>query len=89
MRIQTDRNHKVITTGPYKYIRHPGYTGFIVVTLATPLMLGSFWGFIPATLISLLFIVRTALEDKTLHKELEGYSNYAMKTKYRLFPFVW
>jgi len=89
VRIQTDRDHRVITDGPYQYIRHPGYIGGIVVTLATPLMLGSVWGFIPAALIAALFIARTALEDKTLRNELEGYADYSLKTRYRLFPFIW
>lgn len=89
VRIQEDRNHKVITTGAYKIVRHPGYAGEIINLIATPLILGSIWGFIPIGIIIIIFIIRTALEDRTLRNELPGYEQYAKKTRYRLFPYIW
>jgi len=70
-------------------VRHPGYLGAILGTLATPLMLGSVWTFVPAALLVLLFVVRTHLEDQTLRRELQGYEDYSKRTCFRLVPFVW
>lgn len=89
MRIQRDRGHSVATGGPYRYVRHPGYVGTIVFSAATPLILGSVWALIPGALGVLLLIIRTALEDKTLHEELEGYKEYAERVRYRLLPGIW
>jgi protein-S-isoprenylcysteine O-methyltransferase Ste14 len=89
VRIQTERGHTVVTGGPYQYVRHPGYTGGIVAHLATPLMLGSVWALIPAVLTMGLLVVRTALEDKTLQVELDGYKEYAQQVRYRLLPLIW
>jgi len=87
--IQKDRGHKVITTGPYKYVRHPMYVGVITFLFCIPLALGSLYALIPASLLAILILIRTYLEDKTLHKELPGYKEYAEKTRYRLLPGVW
>jgi protein-S-isoprenylcysteine O-methyltransferase Ste14 len=89
VRIQEDRGHAVATGGPYRYVRHPGYTGTIAFELATPIMLGSLWAFIPGVLAALLFVVRTVLEDKTLLGELDGYKEYAERVRYRLLPSIW
>lgn len=89
VRIQEERGHAVATGGPYRYVRHPGYTGSIAFELATPIMLGSAWALIPGGLAALLSIVRTTLEDGTLHDELDGYSEYAKRVRYRLVPGVW
>lgn len=89
VRIQTDRGHTVQTGGPYRLVRHPGYVGGILHHLATPLMLGSWWALIPGGIGALLFVIRTALEDKTLQEELSGYVEYARQTRYRLVPGVW
>ena len=89
VRIQEDRGHTVCTTGPYRYVRHPMYTGVILFVLCFPLSLGSLYSFIPASLIIVLFIIRTSLEDKTLLEELPGYKEYAQKVRYRLLPGVW
>jgi len=89
VRIQDDRGHAVVTGGPYQFVRHPGYVGTIAFELATPIMLGSLWALIAGVLAALLLVVRTALEDRTLHKELEGYTQYAQQTRYRLLPGVW
>jgi protein-S-isoprenylcysteine O-methyltransferase Ste14 len=89
VRIQTDRGHTVCTTGPYRYVRHPMYTGVIFVFLCFPLSLGSWYSYVPASLIVVLFIVRTALEDKTLKADLPGYAEYVAKVRFRLLPGVW
>jgi protein-S-isoprenylcysteine O-methyltransferase Ste14 len=89
VRIQTERGHTVATSGPYQYVRHPGYSGWSLAYLTTPLVLGSWWALIPAVLTVAVIIVRTALEDKMLHNELNGYQEYAQDTHYRLLPGVW
>jgi protein-S-isoprenylcysteine O-methyltransferase Ste14 len=89
VRIQTDRTHRVVSTGPYRFVRHPGYAGTILGALSLPLMLGSWWTFAPVAANIVLFVVRTALEDRTLRRELEGYEVYAKRTRYRLFPGIW
>ncbi|MEA3440444.1 MAG: isoprenylcysteine carboxylmethyltransferase family protein [Chloroflexota bacterium] len=89
VRIQMDRDHTVSTSGPYKYVRHPGYTGYITFTIGTSLLLGSFWALIPAGIIAVLLIIRTVLEDKTLLEELPGYQAYANRVSWRLLPGFW
>jgi len=89
VRIQEDRGHTVCTTGPYKYVRHPMYVGIFLIMLCFPLSLGSFYTFIPAGIIIILFFFRTALEDKTLLEELPGYKEYAQQVRYRLIPGLW
>lgn len=89
VRIQEDRGHTVCTSGPYQYVRHPMYTGVILILLCYPLSLGSLFTFIPASIIIALFVLRTALEDKTLQAELSGYKDYAQKVRYRLLPGIW
>jgi protein-S-isoprenylcysteine O-methyltransferase Ste14 len=89
VRIQEDRGHAVATGGPYRYVRHPGYSGSIAFEVATPIMLGSLWALIPGGLTALLTLMRTALEDDALRKELKGYQEYAEQVRYRLLPGVW
>lgn len=89
VRIQEDRGHTVCTTGPYRFMRHPGYVGAIVQSLALPLMLGSLWSLIPGGLAAMLMVARTALEDRMLHEELAGYHDYARQVRYRLMPGIW
>ena len=89
VRIQTDRGHRVIATGPYRLVRHPMYVGMILQNLATPLILGSRWTYVPVALVVALFLWRTAREDRTLRGELAGYEEYARHTRYRLLPGVW
>ena len=89
VRIQMDRDHTVASGGPYRYVRHPGYVGLIVSLFATALALGSLWALVPVGLAACLLIVRTALEDKTLLEELDGYKEYAQKVRYRLVPGIW
>lgn len=90
VRIQTDRGHKVVDTGPYRFIRHPGYVATILgFIFAPPLMLRSWWAFVPAAAAVLSIVVRTALEDRTLRRELDGYAEYAGRVRYRLVPGIW
>lgn len=89
VRIQKDRNHRVVTTGPYRVVRHPGYLAGILGALTGPLLLGSAWSFIPACLIAVLLVWRTSREDRTLREELDGYTLYTEKTPHRLIPYVW
>jgi protein-S-isoprenylcysteine O-methyltransferase Ste14 len=89
IRIQGDRGHAVVTSGPYRFVRHPGYAGALVTGLATPVALGSLWALVAGGMMALLLVVRTALEDQLLHKELHGYTEYAQRTRYRLVPGVW
>lgn len=89
VKIDHEREHQVITGGPYAIVRHPMYSIVIVLTVAFPIALGSRFGLIPALLIVLLLIIRTVLEDRTLHEELPGYPEYTGVTRYRLIPGVW
>ena len=89
VRIQTERGHAVVSTGPYRIVRHPGYAGWILSGLATPVMLGSLWALVPAALAQGALVLRTALEDRTLRDELPGYQDYARKVRYRLVPGIW
>ena len=89
VRIQDDRGQKVIDSGPYARVRHPMYLGIIVLMISIPLLLGSLWALIPGGLIGILFVLRTALEDRTLFKELPGYPEYAHRVRYRLLPGIW
>ena len=89
VRIQKDRDHKVITSGPYRIVRHPGYLAGIFYILSIPLIIVSVFTFIPVGIYIFLMMIRTFLEDKTLRKELDGYSEYTRNVRYRLFPYVW
>lgn len=89
VRIQEDRGHRVVTTGPYRFIRHPGYAGTLWFYLAMPVLFDSLWAFIPALLLFGVIILRTVLEDRTLQAELPGYKEFTQKTRYRLFPGIW
>ena len=89
VRIQKDRGHVVVTSGPYRFVRHPGYSGMSAFTLATPLILNSRWAFVPAAVTVAVTGLRTVLEDRTLHNELGGYADYARRVKYRLVPPIW
>ena len=89
VRIQTERGHTVIDTGPYAIVRHPGYVAAGLLNLGMPLSLGSFWALVPAVLLCLLLVVRTVLEDKTLRNELPGYEEYTHRVQYRLVPGAW
>jgi protein-S-isoprenylcysteine O-methyltransferase Ste14 len=89
VRIQTDRGHQVIETGPYAIVRHPGYVSGFLVFIGMPLSLGSLWALIPASLVCLLLVLRTVWEDRMLQEELPGYKDYAQRVRYGLIPGVW
>ncbi len=89
VRIQEDRGHEVVSTGPYGFVRHPGYLSGILWMSSIPMILGSLYAFIPLTLYGALMFLRTYLEDKTLRKDLPGYADYAERVKFRLIPWIW
>jgi protein-S-isoprenylcysteine O-methyltransferase Ste14 len=87
--IEVASGQKVIDTGPYAVVRHPMYSGAILLYVASPLALGSYWAAIPAALIVPLLAARILDEESALEKELPGYLEYQQKTRYRLIPFIW
>jgi len=89
VRIQEDRQQQVVITGPYRYVRHPMYSGILILFLSLGPALGSWCAIIPGAVIDILFIIRTAKEDKTLQKELAGYQEYTKQVRYRLIPWIW
>ncbi len=89
VRIQADRGHQIVSTGPYRLVRHPGYAGSLIYNLAIPLVLGSWWTYLPVLIVIALLVIRTALEDRTLHDELPGYMEYADSVRCRLIPGLW
>ncbi|MBN1922320.1 MAG: nitrous oxide-stimulated promoter family protein [Anaerolineae bacterium] len=89
VRIQEDRGHAVVTKGPYQHVRHPMYVGTVFYNISVPLLLGSWWGLVVGGIMIAMVIVRTALEDRTLQRELPGYSEYSQHVRYRLFPGIW
>ncbi|MEN8221446.1 MAG: isoprenylcysteine carboxylmethyltransferase family protein [Pseudomonadota bacterium] len=89
VKIDKERDHKVITTGPYAVVRHPMYSVAIILLFAVPVALGSRFSLIISLFLTVLLIVRTYLEDRTLHAELDGYPEYAKQTVYRLIPGLW
>ncbi len=89
VRIQSERGHVVASGGPYRWVRHPGYVGMMLFELAVPVLLGSWWAYIPGVLNVALFVLRTALEDRTLRDDLGGYAEYAARVRYRLLPGIW
>jgi protein-S-isoprenylcysteine O-methyltransferase Ste14 len=89
VKIDAERGHQVITTGPYAYVRHPMYTTAIILFFAFPVALGSRYALLLAAFLTLLLLLRTYLEDRTLHEELDGYAEYAKQTPYRLIPGIW
>jgi protein-S-isoprenylcysteine O-methyltransferase Ste14 len=89
VRIQEERGHHVISSGPYRWVRHPGYVGVLLSNLGVPFLLDSGWAFLPVVLIAIVVIIRTFLEDRFLQRELAGYCEYAQKVRYRLMPGIW
>lgn len=89
VRIQSERGHTVVTAGPYRWVRHPGYTATLLSFIALPFFLNSAIAILPAVFMVLVGIIRTSLEDATLHEELPGYQAYARAVRYRLVPGVW
>ncbi len=89
VRIQEERHHKAITVGPYRFVRHPMYVGSTIMIAGAPLILGSAWAYLPVGALALLYVFRTAMEDRVLQEKLPGYAAYCRQTRYRLLPGVW
>ena len=89
VRLQEERGHKVISGGPYRWVRHPSYSGSLIASLGMPLLLDSLWAFVPVIVFGAFFVLRTSLEDRFLHENLPGYREYAQRTRYRLVPGIW
>ena len=89
IKIQKDREHEVITTGPYAFVRHPMYAGIFCSYWGDTLLLGSWWALFVAAVLVVLLGIRVVLEERTLKAELHGYSDYTKRVPYRLVPLVW
>lgn len=89
VRLQEERGHRVVTTGPYRFVRHPGYSGFAVACVCSGAALGSWWSNLPTLGLVLVTLRRTATEDRFLRERLKGYSAYAEIVRYRLVPGMW
>lgn len=89
VRIQHDRDHRVVSSGPYRWVRHPGYLGAAITYAGIPLFLDSVWTLIPVIITIGILVIRTSMEDRTLQNELAGYTEYTRHTRYRLLPGVW
>ncbi len=89
VRIQEERGHATVMSGPYRWVRHPGYTAMIVQFLSAPIALGSLWALIPGGIAAVVYFIRAALEDRTLQRDLPGYRGYAQQVRYRLIPGIW
>ena len=89
MKVQAERGHRVIDTGPYAWLRHPMYTGAVLYCVAIALLLGSWWGLAMAPLFLVLFAVRAGIEERALTAGLSGYADYVARVRYRLVPGIW
>jgi protein-S-isoprenylcysteine O-methyltransferase Ste14 len=89
VKIQRDRGHRVVTNGPYRYVRHPMYAGAAIIFLSTPLLLGSWYGLAAAPVLIAMVAVRATMEERTLRDKLDGYADYAARVPYRLIPLIW
>jgi protein-S-isoprenylcysteine O-methyltransferase Ste14 len=89
VRIQSERGHHVVTDGPYRWIRHPGYTSTFVMLVASGMALGSWWSLLPLAPVAVMILRRTIIEDRFLHEHLPGYAEYASRVRWRLLPGVW
>ncbi|MFO7942987.1 MAG: isoprenylcysteine carboxylmethyltransferase family protein [Anaerolineales bacterium] len=89
VRIQMDRGHQVVTRGPYRWVRHPGYAGALLTYLAAPIFLDALWSFVPAAFVIVGTLIRTQLEDRSLEDRLSGYREYKSQVRHRLIPGIW
>lgn len=88
VRLQTDRSQQVVSSGPYRWMRHPGYAGALLTFLVTPILLDSSWAYLPTVFTSILYVIRTSQEDAFLQDELVGYRDYVKRVHYRLLPGI-
>jgi protein-S-isoprenylcysteine O-methyltransferase Ste14 len=89
VRLQTERGHRVVSTGPYAWVRHPMYSGTVLFFVGAPLLLGSWWGVVMSPLFILLFAIRAKIEEHALIAGLPGYADYTSRVRYRLIPGLW
>ena len=89
IRLQTDRGHHVIDTGPYRFVRHPGYAGLLVTSVCGGVVIGSWWSLAPLAVAGVIIVRRLLMEDRFLHEQLDGYSTYAARVRYKLVPGLW
>jgi len=89
VKVQAERHHRVISSGPYAFVRHPMYSGIVLFFVGVPLLLGSWWGVAIAPVFAILFAVRTGIEERALVADLPGYADYAARVRYRLLPGIW
>jgi protein-S-isoprenylcysteine O-methyltransferase Ste14 len=89
VRVQSERGHHVISSGPYAFVRHPMYSGAVLFMFGIALLLGSWWGVVTSPIFAILFGVRTRIEEKTLTTGLPDYADYAARVRYRLVPGMW
>ena len=89
VKLQTERGHRVVSTGPYAFVRHPMYSGTVLFFVGAPLLLGSWWGVAMSPLFVVLFAVRAGIEERALIAGLPGYADYTTRVRYRLLPGLW
>jgi protein-S-isoprenylcysteine O-methyltransferase Ste14 len=89
VKVQAERHHRVVSTGPYALVRHPMYSGIMLFFVGAPLLLGSWWGVSMAPLFAVLFAIRAGIEERALIAGLPGYADYAARVRYRLVPGIW
>jgi protein-S-isoprenylcysteine O-methyltransferase Ste14 len=89
VKLQAERGHRVVSTGPYAWVRHPMYSGTVLFFAGAPLLLGSWWGLAMAPLFVVLFAIRARIEERALIAGLPGYADYAARVRYRLLPGLW
>ncbi|HIF74499.1 MAG TPA: isoprenylcysteine carboxylmethyltransferase family protein [Porticoccaceae bacterium] len=87
--IKVETDQLVVATGPYAHVRHPMYSGAILMYVTTPIALGSWWGLLPVIIISIALMVRSIMEEEVLQRDLVGYSDYSQQVKWRLIPAIW
>jgi protein-S-isoprenylcysteine O-methyltransferase Ste14 len=89
VKVQAERGHHVVSTGPYAFVRHPMYSGIVLFFIGVPLLLGSWWGVVLSPLFVVLFAIRSRIEERALIAGLPGYADYAARVRYRLLPGLW
>jgi protein-S-isoprenylcysteine O-methyltransferase Ste14 len=89
VKVQAERHHRVVSSGPYAFVRHPMYSGVMLFFFGVPLLLGSWWGLAIAPVFAILFAIRARIEERALVEGLPDYADYAARVRYRLVPGLW
>jgi protein-S-isoprenylcysteine O-methyltransferase Ste14 len=89
VKVQAERHHRVVSSGPYAFVRHPMYSGVMLFFFGVPLLLGSWWGVAIAPVFAVLFAIRARIEERALVEGLPDYADYAARVRYRLVPGLW